>query len=53
MKCYVYSKRDFEKLMRDYGWNKTTDVPDNVAIISICCTEDCIRGYLAVRDKVT
>lgn len=50
MKCYVYSKRDFENLMRNYGWNKTTDVPDSVAIISICCTEDCIRGYLAARD---
>lgn len=51
MKCYVYSKRDFENEMRKNDWRDS--VPSNIAVISICCTEDCIRGYLVARDPDT
>lgn len=48
-KILCYSKRDFERVMDVNGW-RDESLPDDVAFISICCTDDCIRGYLMARD---
>lgn len=38
MKVYCYSRFEFAKEMNKLGWTDAT-LPENVAIISICCTE--------------
>lgn len=48
-KILCYSKKDFDRLMEANGWCDG-NVPADVAIISICCTEDCIAGWFAAHD---
>lgn len=43
MKLYCYSKKDFVETMKSNNWTNST-LPSNVAVISICCTED-VKKY--------
>lgn len=45
----VYNKLNFDNLCKENGWNDN-NIPTDIAFISICCTDDCIRGYLMERD---
>lgn len=40
-------EKDFEKEMINHGWYSS--VPTDSAVISICSTEDCIRGYIVAN----
>lgn len=40
LKLYVYSKNDFDELMRQNHWFSNEDVSDDFALISICNTEN-------------
>ena len=44
MKLYCYSRKDFVNEMKENGWTNG-HIPDNVTIISICCTK-------AVRENI-
>lgn len=48
-KVKVYSKLNFDKMCEANGWNDN-NIPNDIAIISICCTDDCKKGYLLERD---
>lgn len=48
MMCAVYSKNDFEDVCEKNGWNDS-NVPENIAFISICCHPDCIQ-YVRFSD---
>ena len=44
MKLYCYSRKDFVNTMKENGWTNG-HIPDNVAIISICCTKAVRENY--------
>lgn len=39
----------FNDLMKENNWNDN-NIPDDCAFISICCTDDCKKGYLEARN---
>ena len=48
-KVYVYNYFRFNELCAKNGWDDN-NIPSDKAFISICCTDECIKGYLAARD---
>lgn len=46
---FVYNYFKFNELCQKNGWNDN-NIPADKAFISICCTDECKRGYLLARD---
>lgn len=46
---FVYNYFKFNTLCRTNGWNDS-NIPTDKAFISICCTDECKRGYILARD---
>lgn len=45
----VYNYFKFNNLCQNNGWNDS-NIPSDKAFISICCTDECIQGYILARD---